>query len=109
MHVSRNNFVQIERCNRVDRLYCAEVTEIFAPGGGHVYHVCDFWEDAVIRAMRNWFWKKAGSHHLILGAFGEDRQPLRRCLPCFERRQSFVAGHVVSEKAGSHNNKVAHF
>jgi len=44
MYASANDFVQMERCNRVDRLYCAEVTEISAPQGGHINSVSEFRE-----------------------------------------------------------------
>ena len=55
------------------------------------------------------FWEKTGSHRLVRCAFGDCRQPLRRRMLYFERRQSFVASHVVLEKAGSHNTTVGRF
>jgi len=42
MYLPARRFVQIKRCNGVDRPYCAEVTEIFALRGGHISSVYDF-------------------------------------------------------------------
>jgi len=102
MCASAKNFVQVDLWNGVDRLHCAEVTEVFAPRGGHKNCVSGFWESTAIFLMGAVFWEKTGSYHLAFGAFGEDRQPLRERMLYLERRRSFVAGHVVLEKARSH-------
>ena len=109
MHVSRNNFVQIERCNRVDRLYYTEVTEVFAPGGGHVNDIGDLFEDAVIPRMLDVFGRRQAVIIWFSSVFGEDRQPWRKRMLYFERRQSFVASDAVLEKARSHRLKLSLF
>jgi len=58
MCASAKNFVQVDLWNGVDRLHCAEVTEVFAPRGGHKNCVSGFREDAVICDQNVFFWRR---------------------------------------------------
>ena len=83
--------------------------EIFAPRGGHVYHMCDFWENTVIRAMRICFWKKAGSHCLADCAFGVDSQTFRDVGDFWRRQAAINCGTGCFRRQAAIDSKLCFF
>ena len=56
-------------------------------------------------STKNLPFERTQSFRYMTRLLEEGRQPWRKRMLYFERRQSFVAGHVVLEKEGSHEAK----